>query len=314
MPCASSIEEAIALAEERWPGYTFTVKNSEEACGPCPLPGCGAAAEDGFLIFSSGFYYCRPGEHEGWLDEHKKLELTPDQILLRKHEAKLRQQDRKHAEFERRIAALERMASCNDHELYHAEACHKEWFWAWAEQNGLRPETVTKYKIGYCARCPTDHEGRSSYTFPIWRKDGPLWSIRHRLIGEDRDKYRPHMAGLGNQLVNAQKLRDWDDYVVIVEGTKKTRVIEQYNIPVAGILGSNAFEIRWLKWFHPAAHIVLALDPDANEQAHRLAVRMKDEGRIARVASFARKPDDMFVAGCTRKEWLTYIQCARKVA
>ena len=31
MPCASSIEEAVAMAEQRWPGLELKIKNSEEA-------------------------------------------------------------------------------------------------------------------------------------------------------------------------------------------------------------------------------------------------------------------------------------------
>ena len=316
MPCASSIEEAVSLAEERWPSIQLKIVSSEEAHGACPDPSCGAASEDGWVLFSSGYFFCRPsnGTHTGWLDDDKPLSLTPEQVLLRKHEVEIKRLARQQNEFSRQLEAIKWMAHCTDHEDYHLNACHDGEFWKWTEAQGLLPETVFEYKIGKCDRCPTDIDGRPSYTLPIWRKDGPLWSIRHRLIGaENGDKYRPHRKNLGLQLVNAHKLDRWERQVVVVEGAKKTYVTGQYDIPVVGILGKTGFEMRWLNWFHPSASICIMLDPDAQEAAWKLGREIAKTGKRTYVATPPMKPDDMFVAGCTRDEWLAHVNLGRRV-
>jgi len=316
MPCASSIEEAVSLAEQRWPGIDLTIIGPDEAHGACPDSSCGAASEDGWILFSSGYFFCRPsnGAHTGWLDDDKPLNLTPEQKLLRQHEAEIKRLARQQTKLEKQLEAVKRMATCTDHEDYHLNACHDGEFWKWAEENGLLPETVFKYKIGKCNRCPTDPEHRPSYTLPIWRKDGPLWAIRHRLIGPDSGgRYRPHMAGLGLQLVGAPTLADHDKMVLVVEGAKKTYVVGQYIPNTVGILGKGGFEMRWLPWFHPSASICLMLDPDALDSAWKLGREIAQQGKRVYVASLPMKPDDMIIAGATREDLLAYANLARRV-
>ena len=313
MPCANSIEEAVTLAEQRWPGLELKIKSSNVANAPCPS--CGG--DDRWILFDNGYFFCNPGPghcaRSGWLDDDKQPTWTPEELRLRRIEAEIKHQARRQTELEQRVTALEQMARCTDHEDYHLDACHDGEFWKWTEAQGLLPETVLTYKVGKCAMCPTAPH-RSSYTFPIWRKDGPLWSIRHRLIGAvNGDKYRPHRKGLGTQLVNARMLPDWDDWVCIVEGTKKARVIGQHDIPVVGILGKSQFEARWLNWFHPAARIVIALDPDAQDSSWKLGREISKTGKRVSIATFPIKPDDMFVYGCTQDEWTAHINLARKV-
>ena len=318
MPCANSIEEAIALAEQRWPGYEFKIKNSEEACGSCPI--CHAAETDGFLIFASGYYWDRKGGCSGWLDDDKEQIWTPEELRLRRIEAQQAHQARKQTELERRISALERIATCTDHRRYHADLLEDPAAVEWALAQGLEFPAIIDSQIGKCTSCRTDHpDHRPSYTLPIWRKDakttdGPLWSIRHRLVNADNgNKYRPHIAGLGRQLVNARKLADWNELVIVLEGCKKTRVVEQYVPNVVGILGKSGFDVdRWLGWFHPAARIVLMLDPDAYEASLKLGKEISKTGKRVYVAKPPMKPDDMFVAGCTTSEWLAYVNLARK--
>ena len=60
------ITEAVSLAEQRWPGTEFRIKG-DEAHGPCPI--CGQADDDGFIIFDDGGFYCRPGDHAGWIQQ-----------------------------------------------------------------------------------------------------------------------------------------------------------------------------------------------------------------------------------------------------
>jgi hypothetical protein len=309
----SGIDEAIRLAQERWPKTEWRVKTADEACSPCPW--CGG--EDRFVLWQHGYYMCRPApDHcgrEGWLDEDKQQHWTPQERRLRRIEAEQARARRERDHLQRQIEALKRMAECSDHVRYH-RALDEEGF-EWCAAQGLQMHVVMDYQIGLCERCPTDREGRPSYTFPIWRKDGPLWSIRHRLIGVlNGDKYRPHVAGLGLQLVNARMLPDWSERVIVVEGCKKARVIQGHDLPVVGILGKAGFEDRWLNWFHPAATIYLALDPDAQDSADKLAHRIAGHGKHVHIAQFPAKPDDLFADGCTVDEWESYLRLARKVA
>ena len=171
-----SIEAAIALAEQRWPGLEFHRKDSHEASAPCPF--CQQATTDGFLIFEDGGYWCRKCSRTGWLDEGQRNKPLTHQELT---EIRLRRMERKQQEHDERLSALERIARCTDHERYHANLAGNEAAFEWFIAQGFETWAIFDYKLGACPRCPTDREGRPSYTFPIWRKDGPLWSIRHRL-------------------------------------------------------------------------------------------------------------------------------------
>lgn len=302
-----TIEAAIALAERKWPGLELHRKNAHEASSSCPL--CGQATRDGFLIFDDLGFWCRKCGQSGRLNRDTNHRLTSEELI----EIRLRRLERLDAEKETRLQALERMAHCHDHEQYHDAAINSTTAMEWFISQGIQPWAVFDYKLGTCPRCPTDREGRPSYTFPIWRKDGPLWSIRHRLQGADSDKYRPHRRNLGRQLVNAQLLGDWSDRVIVVEGVKKARVIQQYDLPVVGILGKTGFEDRWLSWFHPSASICIALDPDAQECADKLAHRIAQHGKPVSIARFPMKPDDLFIAGATVDEWESYIHLARRI-
>ena len=304
-----TIENAIALANRRWPGLEFFRKNSHEASSSCPL--CNQATEDGFLIFDDLGFWCRKCGQSGRLENRDpNHRLTPEELT----EIRLKRLEREQDEQDSRISALERIAHCHDHERYHDNAINDTEAMEWFISQGLQPWAVFDFKLGKCARCPTDREGRSSYTFPIWRKDGPLWSIRHRLQGATNgDKYRPHMKNLGTQLVNARLLADWSEQVIVVEGCKKARVIQQYDFPVVGILGKSGFEMRWLNWFHPAATVYIGLDPDATENAERLGAGIAKTGKETYVIDWPYKPDDMLVEGCTPDEWMHYVKQARRV-
>jgi hypothetical protein len=295
MPCATSIQEAIQLAESRWPGVEWRIKTQEEACGPCPI--CHEATEDGFLIFASGYYFCRPGKHDGWLDDDKPRVLTPEQITLRRHEAEIKRLARQQAEHERRLSALERLNKSQIHKRYHDNL--------WAIQD---------YKLGYCPRCPTDKERRPSYTIPLPNQEQTaLLGLRHRLShAENGDKYRPEMAGLGTCLAFPHHLVG-ADRGIIVEGSIKALVLGQNGLPAVGILGKRGrFRVDWLDLF-PDGPIYIALDPDATESAERLGRGIAGTGKETYVARLPDKPDDMLVRQGSAEGLEHYIRQARRV-
>jgi hypothetical protein len=303
----SGIEQAIEIAQGRWPHLELHIKTNDEACAPCPW--CGG--RDRWVLFDNGFYFCRPGPNHcgksGWLDEDKPRKLTDAEIA----DIRMRRMEQKQREQDRRLRALERMAHCTDHLTYHENLDEQSYTW-WMDQ-GMLPETILDYKLGHCSHCPTDREHRPSYTLPVWDYSGEvLWNIRHRLDGQDQDKYRPHIAGLGTQLANSHVLKD-ADYGLITEGSKKALCISQYGFPAVGVMGKRGkFKIEWLKWF-PQGPIYIALDPDAQENADRMGHGLAKIGKMVYVASFPCKPDDWFINGGTDREFQSYLTWARRI-
>jgi hypothetical protein len=301
----STIEEAITTAAQRWPGYEFKPKTNDEACGPCPI--CKKADRDGFLIFLSGYYWCRPGGCQGWLDENDNQKLTPEEIRFRRLEAEQHRLKRQQDEQAKRLSALERMHQCQDHITYHQQMdCDDLDYW---HSQGITDESIRRYLLGVCYRCPTDREHRPSYTIPIVNH-GKLCNIRHRLIGVDTDKYRPHMRDLGNTLFNADNLYTDADTVTIVEGAKKSIVLSQYGLNTVGIMGMQGFPPAWAARFEPFREVLIALDPDAQDKAHEMAGYFQGRGRVV---SLPVKPDDFFISSGTIEEFRAFLHWGKPV-
>jgi len=278
----------------------------DEYAGPCPW--CGG--EDRFHVWERGNYWCRPGPghcgKEGWVDTLDGNELTPEQRRLLALEAKQREMERRQEEHDRRLSALERMAKCTDHLSYHRAL---DWqaidYW---HREGMTNATIDTHKLGYCARCPTDRDGRASYTIPVYGRDGStLINIRHRLVmGPSGDKYRPHLAGLGAQLFNSRYTATPGEFIIITEGEKKSLVLEQEGLPNVAIMGKRSFNKEWLKWMEPFATVYVALDPDAQESARRLAALFSGRGRVVRLPC---KVDDMVVRyGATGNDVMDFMR------
>lgn len=303
------IEQRITEAETRWPQLRFKKKTPKEASAPCPFCNNG---RDRFLIFADGGYWCRQCDTRGWLDENDSEwnKLDPTERRLRLLEAEQKRARREREAQAQRLSALERMARCTDHLVYHRNLTMEALDYWWSE--GMTNETIDQYKLGFCARCPTDNQGRPSYTIPVYGRDGTtLLNIRHRLIGEDKSKYRPHLAGLGAQLFNAKFTAQPNGQIIVTEGEKKSIILEQQGFANVGIMGQRSFKTEWLRWLHPFDTVYVALDPDAIASAWRLA-RMFD-GR-GRVVTLPCKIDDMIVKyGANKDDVAWFLSMARPV-
>jgi len=296
----SGIEQAVSLAERRWPGFDFRICGNE-AHGPCPI--CGKATEDGFIIFEDGGTHCRPGGHSGWLDDDQQRHiLTPAE----RNAIEIRKLKRQAAEHEKRLTALERMATCRDHIKYHAaldEDGRRYWY-----GEGIYDEAIDKYGLGYCYRCPSDKEHRPSWTIPVMTK-GVLVNIRHRLLTSGNDRYRPHMPGLGNTLFNSDNLYNGEPDVLILEGEKKSCCVSQYGFNTVGTMGMKGFPPAWAAAFKTQRTVYVALDPDAQEEAHKIAELFPGRGRVV---TLPEKADDFFVMGGKPQEFREFMRLARK--
>jgi hypothetical protein len=302
-----AIETRMGEAEARWPGLQFKRKTAHEACSPCPW--CGG--HDRFVIWDTGRYACRqaPGHcsKSGWIDENNSTPPNNDKLL----EIRIAALERREAERDKRLTALERMSGCKDHERYHNQMGDLRDLWL---EQGFWNETIDAYQLGVCYHCKTDQPGeRMSMTIPVMLRGAPV-NIRHRLIGGDRnDKYRPHLVGLGNTLFNADDVYSGDTAsILIAEGEKKAIVLKQYGLGnVVGTMGKAGFQKPWASRFSRFGEVLIALDPDATDKAREMATWI---GGRARVATLPTKSDDFFtIYHGTAEQFREFLRMARRI-
>jgi len=295
--------QVVADATKRW-GLTFRRETAKEYSAPCPF--CGG--DDRFRLFENGGFWCRQCNTKGWVDDNQPRP-DPTELERRRREAWEREMERRLEEHDRRLSALERMARCTDHVAYHRALIDNEAAWEYWLSEGMKPDTIARYQLGYCARCPTAGNGSPSYTIPVIN-GGTLENIRHRLVNPDGGKYRPHIAGLGTQLFNRDNAERARSSIVITEGEKKSMVLDQTGIRSVGILGSRNFKTSWFDLLKQDT-IYVALDPDAEEHAYRLAALFDGRGRVV---SLPFKADDMIVKHeATKDDMLHFIRLAKPV-
>jgi DNA primase len=214
-----------------------------------------------------------------------------EQELLRRRVERLEQKQR---EQERRLRRLEEMHDCTDHLRYHRNLSerHREYWYT----EGIFDDAINSFQLGYATKCPTAPHS-PSYTIPVFDINNKLCNIRHRLVDESAGKYRPHRAGLGQQLFNAPVLSTPERRILLVEGEKKSIVLTQHGLTSVGLMGKS-FKWRrsWFDWFRNVGQIVIALDPDATENAWRLGKLFVRQGfDNVSIARFPVKPDDAIV-------------------
>ena len=298
----TDINDPIAFAETFW-NIELKRATRDEYVGPCPFCNDG---KDRFHVWQeSGNYWCRVCEEKGFLDNLDKSQRPTGNDLT---ERRLRRLEYKQKELERRMTVIERMSRCKDYVRYHNLLTDQHI--AWWDSQGINQDSILEYHLGFCPRCPTDSDGRPSYTIPIINAS-KLLNIRHRLVqAPDGDKYRPHMAGLGTQLFNADFLHGANS-TVVVEGAKKSIVLGQHGIPNVAVMGKRSFRREWLEWFADLEIVYIALDPDAIESGRRLAAMFDGRGRTVNLPV---KPDDFFFKyGGTVSDFASYLALARPI-
>jgi DNA primase len=208
-------------------------------------------------------------------------------------ERRVRTLEQKQAEHEERLRKLEQLRSSNVHMQYHRNltpSLRDAWY-----QEGIFDEAIDRYLLGYARSCPTWPES-ASMTIPIFGYANELENVRHRLLTPGKGgKYRPEMPGLGSQLFNAPVLRRSHERVLIVEGEKKSIVMDQAGYPTVGVMGCSNWKPEWFGWFD-AGRVIVCFDPGAEDHALKLGSIFAGNGfSDVRVARFPMKPDDMIV-------------------
>jgi hypothetical protein len=313
----SGIDEAIRLAEQRWTGLQFKRKTASEACSPCPF--CGG--DDRFLLWDNGHWMCRPGAghcgQTGWIDDDQDNRLTEDEKRLRRIEAEQKRLAVQQEQMARRLTVLERLNKERPDLAYFQNLTTDYEAVEYWRRQGMTDELIVEYQLGVCPICPTDKEGRRSYTIPVLDATGEvLKNVRHRIANAPNgDKYRPQAAGLGNQLFNSRWVIQGGD-VALVEGEKKSIIVTDRFIPSAGVFGCKGFDMAWLSNFDAVRRLFIAFDPDALKSAWMLGYDIKAAKPMieVRIVTLPVKPDDFFVDyGGTSRQMAEYFKMSREV-
>ena len=280
---------------ERLPNYRR--KTAREYSSTCPW--CGG--KDRFLFWpDDGNYYCRQCEAKGFVSDSAGAVLDRDEYMKRVAAEAERER-------QRRKALLDEMAKRGDTAAYYHHLMTDRSYWY---SQGLTDETIDRYQLGWCPRCPT-YQQSPSHTIPITFR-GRLLNIRHRLARPPSpgDKYRPEMPGLGAMIFNGDLFDQHDQHpvIMIVEGEVKAMVLTQNGFPAVGIPGASTFKPQWKRWFEPFAEVIICLDPGAERQAQRVAAII---GGNVKIMSLPVKPDDFFVVyGGTKEQFNAWVRKA----
>jgi len=154
-------------------------------------------------------------------------------------------------------------------------------------------------------------------TIPIFRPDGEIVTIRHRLLDppNPRDRYRPERAHLGSFPFLANPAAPPGSPVLVVEGEIKAMVAaitaDNPALQVLGIPGKQQFA-RAAELLAQADPIYLLPDPDG--LAAGLALARDLAGGRCRIIQLGLKVDDAILAGLiNRQELRRLMQCAPRI-
>lgn len=178
---------------------------------------------------------------------------------------------------------------------------------------GFLDSTIATYQLGYCPKKLINFEQKiysPTYTIPDFRND-ILITLRHRIaipeIAQEFGSYRSEFPGIPPQLFNVDRMIFNDDFgfessqpeqMILVEGEKKSMLLNQWGFNVVGLPGLNTWNSDWLKFFKQASEIFICFDPDvdeslaANQSRNKVAADFVEDGKIVRIVSLPVKPDD----------------------
>lgn len=327
---------------------------SNEYAGPCPK--CGG--KDRFRVNLVKGWFCRKCQsEEHWNDQldyiqwrdnvslveaYKKLggnhRLTEEESARLLAERTRRDQERQ-AEEQRQQEERRRQLNQNEawREYYDGLTLETRQLW---HQKGLSDLWIDYFQVGYCQNRTFFHDDKAftshSLTIPTFHTNYHFgeepeltWDcigLVHRLLIDDPPggKYRPHLAGAGKPLFNADLYAPIHGDVMLIEGEIKAMVtwayLQEYVYKRSTILGrtqvvgiaGKSFNLNWADEFAEAEHIYICLDPDASEGAARIAKALDPER--CSILDLPDKIDDMLVAGTLEVRHLAeLIDTARRV-
>ncbi len=316
---------------------------AHEYAGACPK--CGG--KDRFRVDPGKGWFCRQcttSEHWNdavdflmWyrnLDAKRallqllgKTDITPAELEYQAEQRRQRDAERAQAEKDGAAMVARKLNDNPDWKTYSENLNrYPEARQMWHDR-GLPDEWIAYYGLGYCpARefaCGDAVYTAASLTIPYWRCDiggepgqgsAAVWrviNLKHRILTPDfpGGKYRPHLAGAGNNLFYTDPMcQHLYGTVLVVEGEIKAMVtwasMWEYpegepdllqgatSLHVVGIPGKS-WKPEWLAELATAERVIVCLDPDATADAERMAAAMGEKGSVLRLPD---KIDDLINA------------------
>lgn len=180
---------------------------------------------------------------------------------------------------------------------YHRQVQQDYWYRELGPPDLIDP-IIDSFKLGYCEyhsvwKHPT-------HTLPVFDEEGRCVNIRHRLVGRSKNKYRPHLPGLGAQIYNVSALKNAreNNRILIVAGEKKVLAAYARGIHevISPTIGCNWKE-EWNDLLEGITRRYVLFDPSEEFQARRVATKIG-----AKVVYLEEKLDDWFLKGYTAQD------------
>jgi hypothetical protein len=285
----------------------------DEFHGPCPF--CGGT--DRFRVhtdkpFPHWYAVCREGSGcgwKGWADEiNPRLREPITAEIAAKYAAEARSMAERNA-----ATMAARLREFSDSDLWaelnrRMNAQNR----AWWEAQGVPEDWQNYWQLGYTNATAWG----AAYTIPYFSEGWQAVNMQYRLTNppEHGDKYR--WAGLGySSHWTAHPALAEHDKVVVCEGAKKAMVyttltmsqdVQVYAVPSKSDFAGVADKAR------AAGRVWVVLDPDATDQAEKLARQI---GPNARVVEVTEKLDDAITQfGASKRDLAAFFRQARRVA
>lgn len=269
----AKIPEWAIKAQQALKITTLIPWSSGEVHGSCPQ--CGG--KDRLIIWSSGRSWCRQCRYsKSWKNGATGDRWTEEKRAKARAAARAMHQETIWMDYHKRALDLPKARDL------------------WLSY-GLETDALMRWGLGYADKCPT-YPSSPSLTIPVFGQ-GSLLDIRHRLIktSPNSGKYRSHVPGLALtvNLFNRDALRV--PKCLVVEGEIKSIVLEQHGIAACGIYGMGGYGELLKIAKQTELSVVVALDPDAEDQAWDLCSKLSALGSEVWIAFFMLKPDDFIL-------------------
>jgi DNA primase len=167
---------------------------------------------------------------------------------------------------------------------------------------GMTDYDILKYQIGYCATGP--FEGR--IIIPSFTPTGKL----NFFIGRDFTNSKPikyKLPQASRDLIFFENLINWNQPVVLCEGTFDAMAVKRNAIPLLGKTLQKELEKKLVT--SPLEDIYIALDTDAKDQAFRISEKLLNQGKRVFLLDLDKKdPSEIGF-----EEFTTFIQTAKEL-
>lgn len=283
-----SPDQAIQIVQSHFSIRLKPVTDGEyRSLNGCPQCGDGGKghSSDRFRVFTdnSPRWWCRRCGFQGFIDEingDRWHDLGWKEKRRRMAASEIRAQQYEMEQAALRRSALKTLRKSGDDDRYYQALLRTPRAWEYWKDQGFADSIIHGFRLGYCSACPMDYpQHRPSVTIPVYVRN-LLWDIRHRILGaKDGDKYRPAAKHLPRVLFNADNLFDAPaDYIMLVEGEKKSIAATQAGWWSVGVMGQDSFNRNWVDAFNRFETIYVVLDPDALKNAREIAALFGGRG------------------------------------